>query len=322
MSYTFSCKNCLFYTNKKFIYNKHIESKRHNDKIESEIFTHACNICNKVFKSKSGLWKHDKICSLNIIPVNITEVREEIREEIREEVRQEMRLEIEEIRLEREEIRLERKELKEDINDVRTIVSDVRSNQTPTNINNTLNNFNVNLFLNENLKQTKNLMDVVNGIQLAIEYKESISSEDYSNSIAELITNEIDKLPINERPIFCIKNEEESQQIVHVRHNDQWNKETELEWTKQMYNFYIDDDDEPADEDKKIIFYAVKQLEENIIKQIQRVYRNRVNLVATTREYKSEMNHVPNKFRIIKLILGHVNIEREELSKIIETVNI
>ena len=316
-SFKYNCVKCSIHTDILQTYKRHIESKRHNDKIESEIFTYACNTCNKVFKSHSGLWKHEKICSLKVAPVNIPEIREEIRLE-----REEIRLEREEIRLVREEIRLERKELREDINDVRTIVGDVRSNQTPTNINNTLNNFNVNLFLNENLKQTKNLMDVVNGIQLAIEYKESISSEDYSKSIAELITNEIDKLPINERPIFCIKNEEESQQIVHVRHNDQWNKETELEWTKQMYNFYIDDDDEPADEDKKIIFYAVKQLEENIIKQIQRVYRNRVNLLATTREYKSEMNHVPNKFRIIKLILGHVNIEREELSKIIETVNI
>lgn len=313
MSFKYNCVKCSIHTDILQTYKRHIESKRHNDKIESEIFTYACNICNKVFKSHSGLWKHEKLCSLKVAPVNITEVIE---------VREEIRLEREEIRLEREEIRLERKELKKDITDVREIVGDVRSNQSPSNINNTLNNFNVNLFLNENLKQTKNLMEVVNGIQLAIEYEESISSEDYSKSIAELITNEIDKLPINERPIFCIKNENEGQQIVHVRHNDQWNRETELEWTKQTYSFYVNDDDEPADEDKKIIFYAVKQLEENIIKQIQRVYRNKVKLVPTTREYKCEMNHVPNKFRIIKLIIDHVNIEREELSKIIETVNI
>lgn len=308
MSYKFSCKNCLFYTNTKFVYKKHIESKRHNDRIESEIFTYKCNVCNKVFKCNSGLWRHSKLCSSNIAPVIITERREELREEIMAEINQ---LIIE-----------NQQQVREEINEVRTILSDVRSNQSPSNINNTLNNFNVNLFLNENLKQTKNLMDVVNGIQLAIEYEESISSEDYSKSIAELITNEIDKLPINERPIFCIKNENEGQQIVHVRHNDQWNRETELEWTKQTYSFYVNDDDEPADEDKKIIFYAVKQLEENIIKQIQRVYRNKVKLVPTTREYKCEMNHVPNKFRIIKLIIDHVNIEREELSKIIETVNI
>jgi hypothetical protein len=36
------------------------------------------------------------------------------------------------------------------------------------------------------------------------------------------------------------------------------------------------------------------------------------------REYKVEMDYVPNKMRIIKCLLEQVNISRDELNKIID----
>jgi hypothetical protein len=159
---------------------------------------------------------------------------------------------------------------------------------------------------------------MINGIQLDTEYHEYISSADYVDSIVRLIKSELDKLPIIERPIHCIKNEDENQQILHIRHNNTWSKETELEWTQQIHNYYIDDEDEPADENKKIIFYAIKQMEDNIIEQIQKLYEHTGKLASTTREYKCEMNYVPNKMRIIKCLIEHVNLDRDEILRIID----
>ena len=59
-------------------------------------------------------------------------------------------------------------------------------------------------------------------------------------------------------------------------------------------------------------------MEDNIIEQIQKLYQHTGKLIATKREYKTEMDYVPNKMRIIKCLIEHVNISREELNKIID----
>jgi len=293
MNNKYNCAVCSVHTNNKQTYNRHISSSRHKDAIQDNIlYSHICNKCNKKYKSNVGLWKHSTKC---IIIVPATNDNTAIQE------------------------------LKESITELKTIIFDMKDkpvqvNNIITNNNNNQqnnNNFNVNLFLNENLTKAKNFIDMINCIQLDTNYNEYISSADYIDSIVRMIKSELDKLPILERPIHCIKNEDENQQIIHIRHNNQWNKETELEWTQQIHNYYIDDDDEPMDENKKIIFYGIKQMEDNIINQIQRLYQHKSKLVATTREYKCEMNHVPNKIQIIKTLIEHINLDRSEILRMI-----
>jgi hypothetical protein len=291
-NHKYICKLCSFFTNTNFNFNKHNESKKHkiNTENNNNTYSNVCTTCNKKYKTPSGFYKHKKKCSSNVV-ATIDDV----------------------------------KELKESITELKTIIFDMKDkpvqvNNIITNNNNNNqnnNNFNVNLFLNENLTKAKNFIDMINCIQLDTNYNEYISSADYIDSIVRMIKSELDKLPILERPIHCIKNEDENQQIIHIRHNNQWNKETELEWTQQIHNYYIDDDDEPMDENKKIIFYGIKQMEDNIINQIQRLYQHKSKLVATTREYKCEMNHVPNKIQIIKTLIEHINLDRSEILRMI-----
>jgi hypothetical protein len=56
---------------------------------------------------------------------------------------------------------------------------------------------------------------------------------------------------------------------------------------------------------EKIIFNGLKQLEENIIKEIAKLYSTNIQ-----REYSYEIGHPPNKVRIIKCLLEYVNIEK------------
>ena len=287
--FKYNCLSCSIHTNNKQTYDRHLLSIRHKEtNQENTLYSHVCNKCNKKYKSNVGLWKHASKC--NVIPQDNTSIQE----------------------------------LKETITELKTMIIDLKEHQQPVttmitnNNNNNHNNFNVNLFLNENCTGAKNFIDMINGIQLDTEYHEYISSADYVDSIVRLIKSELDKLPIIERPIHCIKNEDENQQILHIRHNNTWSKETELEWTQQIHNYYIDDEDEPADENKKIIFYAIKQMEDNIIEQIQKLYEHTGKLASTKREYKCEMNYVPNKMRIIKCLIEHVNLDRDEILRIID----
>jgi len=286
MEFKYNCDNCTIHTNSKQVYDRHLLSIRHKEIHESNKFIHSCDICNKKFKGKNGVWHHSKKCVKRPEPIN-------------------------------------EEDMKEHLNKMTNLLVEIKDNQQPitstaiTTNNNNQNN--INLFLNENCTNAKNFIDMINGIQLDTEYHEYISSADYVDSIVRLIKTELDKIPLAERPIHCIMNEDENQQILHVRHDNKWKKETELEWTQQIHNYYInDDDDQPVDDNKKMIFYALKQMEDNIIEQIQKLYQHTSKLTSTKREYKTEMDYVPNKMRIIRCLVEHVNISREELHKIID----
>jgi len=288
-TYKYNCEQCVIHTNSRQSYNRHLLSKRHsNMHSESNQYNFSCEKCKKKFKGNSGLWRHTNSCKVELIIVNSTPniSTQSIKDAVKECMN----------------------EFKDDIK------HEIIANKQPTNItNNQHNTFNVNLFLNENATQAKNFIDMIQNISVKGPYPEQISSENYVSSVVKLITNEIDKLPIDERPIHCIKNEDENQKILHIRHDDTWKKEIELDWTSQIHNYFHDTGEEPSPEEEKIIFNGIKQLEENIKTEIEKL-----NNVLTKREYKSELGHPPNRVNIIKCLLDYVNIEKDQLLQIVE----
>jgi ribosomal protein L44E len=60
----FECKKCNYSTNRKSSYDKHMLSLKHTDiQIEKKInICPTCTKCNKEYKTKSGVWKHEKSC--------------------------------------------------------------------------------------------------------------------------------------------------------------------------------------------------------------------------------------------------------------------
>ena len=69
----FYCKNCDYGTYKKSSFNNHIESKKHknNDLTTNDNKNYAklcfkkyeCEICEKGFNDRAGLWRHNKKCN-------------------------------------------------------------------------------------------------------------------------------------------------------------------------------------------------------------------------------------------------------------------
>jgi len=200
--------------------------------------------------------------------------------------------------------------------EIKNILTEIKANQKPTTINNTNNN-SINFILNENFTGAKNFIDMIQGIPLLPVYPPTISSSDYVDTIVGMLKTEIDKFPIAERPIQCIKDEDENQKILHIRHQDEWYKEKEIDWTTQIHNSSLGDDDAPTETEEKIIFQSIKQMEKQILHKIGVLYGKDVQ-----RDYSYEVDHPANKVRIIKYILEYINIERETLLKIIdETYN-
>jgi hypothetical protein len=65
----FECKKCVYVTNRKSSYDRHLLSKKHtNNQLETKpIICHNCNKCGKEYKTQSGAWKHRKTCNSSTI---------------------------------------------------------------------------------------------------------------------------------------------------------------------------------------------------------------------------------------------------------------
>ena len=55
----FECDKCNFKCYKLSNYNKHLLTSKHINEIDAEK-CHNCDVCNKQFKDRSGLWRHNK----------------------------------------------------------------------------------------------------------------------------------------------------------------------------------------------------------------------------------------------------------------------
>ena len=75
----FNCINCDYFTDKKSSFDKHLLTSKHTmlteintlaikscPKITEKVYT--CKNCIKFFKSRVGLWKHNKTCICHIEP--------------------------------------------------------------------------------------------------------------------------------------------------------------------------------------------------------------------------------------------------------------
>ena len=290
MTSKYICENCNFHTNNKTIYNKHLQSQKHERYLHTKIeYKYECSTCNKKYNSRTSINVHRQKCQTQVLCSVVTE-----------------------------------SSIDKKMEELKTLIIELKDNQQPqttTNhisTNNNNNNININLILNENFKNAKNFIDMIREMKLDDVYHDNISSLDYVSDMFRMIKTEMEKLPFVERPIQCIKNEDEHQNIIHIRHENQWRKETELEWTQQIHNYYINDGDEAPSDQEKIIFVGLKKMEDNIIEQIRKLYGHTYTYKDKQREYKYEMDHVPNKIRIIKCLLEYVNIDKDELMRILE----
>lgn len=64
------CEKCNYSTSRKSSYEKHIATRKHNrlimanNEVTGKEHLHICSKCNKAYKSRVGLWKHNKVCNI------------------------------------------------------------------------------------------------------------------------------------------------------------------------------------------------------------------------------------------------------------------
>jgi hypothetical protein len=213
------CEKCDYICCKKYSWSRHLLTSKHiqetnGNNLETQKGQHniCCENCNKEFKTRSGLWKHSKICisddnKIQNIVVDKDKVAKDTVDKKDELIDYLMK---------------ENKEIKELILELAKKDSYNNCNNNYTNSHNKA--FNLNFFLNETCKDAMNIMDFVESIKLQLSDLERVGEKGYIDGISNIIVKNLKQLDVTQRPVHCTDKKRET---IYVKDEDKWEKDDE-----------------------------------------------------------------------------------------------
>jgi hypothetical protein len=216
-AFKYFCNFCHYGTSKKTHYIDHLSTAKHKkhafgNNLETlgngipAFF--SCTICLKEFKHRSGLWKHNKVCKIELENNNN-----------HFEITNEVIMNILKQNSEFQQILLEQN---------KTIMELSKTNQITNNTtnNNNSNNktFNLNVFLNETCKDAMNMTTFIDSLQLQLSDLEKVGEVGYIEGISNIIIKNLNALDITLRPVHCTDKKRET---MYIKDEDKWEKEDE-----------------------------------------------------------------------------------------------
>jgi hypothetical protein len=220
----FSCIFCDYFTCNKKDYNKHLSTSKHKNNCKIADFQQEIPknpqifncVCGKVYKERSGLWKHKLKCvNQEYKPLDLESVKQTQKDS--EFTDKELMLTI----------LKENSELKTMILDVcKTMASSnnsINNNSNNSNSNNNNNKtFNIQVYLNEDCKDALNLSEFVSSIQLQLHDLEETGRLGYVDGISQIINTKLNDLDATMRPIQC---SDVKRETLYIKEENTWFKE-------------------------------------------------------------------------------------------------
>jgi uncharacterized protein YxeA len=234
----FNCECCDYVCSKNSEYIRHLLTKKHigNASGNNKITIIKCKFCNKIYKSKKGLWGHNKIC-LNV--TNITENKIIQDEHMSDEsiskasiidtsnnVIQLLINENKDFKNMIIELVKSNTELQKQMIDV---CQKIQPGNTVINTNSHNKTFNLQVFLNEECKDAMNMSDFINSIEIKISDLVNIGKLGYVEGMSNIIIKQLNDTDINKRPVHC---SDAKRETLYVKEENKWEKDTPE--TKQM----------------------------------------------------------------------------------------
>ena len=224
----YECKDCDIKTNNKKDFKKHQFTAKHQKKVKGDILgdnvsknplVYECYLCNKIYNSRNGLWKHKKKC--------MNEEDKLLHEPIDIDNKQTINLLIKE-NIDFKNIILDLVKNNGDFQkqtlDMQKQMIDVCKTSGTNNSYNNSNNktFNMQVFLNEKCKDAMNIMDFVNSMTLQLSDLEDVGELGYVEGISKIIIRKLNEMDVYKRPIHC---SDYKREVMYVRDDDIWEKE-------------------------------------------------------------------------------------------------
>jgi hypothetical protein len=237
----YTCHTCNFSTNRKYDYQKHLQTKKHKKIVNNIEIIYECNICNKKYKYRQGLYKHKQNCNVTnkkiennneIIANNnnnevITNNNNEVitnnnNNEVNNSNLMQMINKYMETSTRIQEMLIEQNSKLIDIaKEPKTSTINITNTSTNTN-KNTKNTFNLNNFLHVDCKEAINFKDFVDSITVNRKELEFLQQYGYINSFKNVVINQLLNMEQSKRPLHCL--DQKRKQFI-VREQDKWTRE-------------------------------------------------------------------------------------------------
>jgi hypothetical protein len=218
LCFKFYCEKCDYGTCKKSSFTNHNESKRHKNKELATISTifmpklcskiYICDLCDKNFNDRTGLWRHKKKCNKQIEDddyyegINIKDKDALVLHLLKQ-----------------------NGELQKSLIEMSKDKSITNNTNNTNNSHNTTNNaFNLQFFLNETCKDALNIQDFVSSIKLSLDDLENTGRQGYIEGISNIILKNLNRLEHYDRPIHC---SDQKREVLYIKNDNQWIKESE-----------------------------------------------------------------------------------------------
>ena len=222
----FYCEDCHYTTSKSSSFKKHLSTAKHINltnltekvaKVAPQNENYICDLCEKQYKSRMGLWHHKQRCSQ--YSDNTIDEQSDIpldKNLFVELLKQNQTLitsnkEFKELLIEQQQ---ENQDLQKHLLEV------VKEGKV---INNTQNNkFNLNFFLNEQCKDAINMSEFMENMTLDIEDLTETGRLGFVDGISRIFVNKLRELDTYKRPLHCTDLKRET---LYIKENDEWSKE-------------------------------------------------------------------------------------------------
>lgn len=263
----YCCESCDYITSNKTDYFRHIKTKKHLKLTSKETKTtisflktkknaknantqfEFCN-CGKKFKTRGGLWKHQKKCKVinTVTNQNVSKIvsnvskkvsnvsapyktgpKLSVDEELKQLQLQKAKLEV--MKLKQEIKNLENPNFVKNNQNVLTneLVETIGKIAGDNNCNNT-NNISINMYLNKNCKNAMNLEDFVQNIRVSLQDLDFSTQNGYAKGIANIFMKQLQDLAPTERPIHC---SDKKRLQFYVKDDNKWAKDKNNEKIKK-----------------------------------------------------------------------------------------
>lgn len=183
----YNCDFCNYFTTKKFNYDKHLLTAKHQYNSKKNMRQYYCELCGKNFKSNNALWKHNDRHHKNEIMCDINQLTCVVYK------------------------------LADTVDKLSKNVGNNNNNTTTNNHN----RFNINVYLNETCSNAMNINDFVDSIHVGIEDLEETGRLGFVDGISRIIINNLNKLDRPDRPIHC---SDSKRMTFYIKNQDKWNK--------------------------------------------------------------------------------------------------
>jgi hypothetical protein len=214
----YSCETCDYFTTKKCNYDKHMLSRKHdnnnnnNQKVAKS--SYPCNICNKSFNDRAGLWRHKQKCTqLTTTPTEkVTPLQAD------DNIQTNLILELVKQNQEFKQLLMEQNKTMLEVAKNSQVNNNTINNTS--NINNSNNKtFNLQFFLNETCKDAMNMKDFIKSLELSLPELEKMGEIGFAEGMSRVFINRLNSLDITKRPIHC---SDVKREIIHIKDDNKW----------------------------------------------------------------------------------------------------